>query len=80
MGFLKGVDMSAGKTDVTAFFERSASRLKISPQRLAVLVNGFETMPLSEWDKVSEIDKVDMADIEELRRQLLHYLAKARDH
>lgn len=72
--------MTASKTDVTAFFERSASRLNISPVRLAVLVNDFETLPLNAWDRISDIDDVEMADIEELRDQLLEYLAKAKDH
>jgi hypothetical protein len=72
--------MTAAKTNVTAFFERSASKLSISPARLAVLVNDFETMPLSAWERVSEIDDIEMADIEVLRYQLFEYLAKAKNH
>lgn len=72
--------MTASKTDVTAFFERSASRLNIAAERLAVLVNDFETMPLTAWDRISEIDDVDRTDIEELRDELLEYLAKAKNH
>lgn len=72
--------MSVDKADVTAFFERSASKLNVSPQRLAVLVNGFETMAMRDWDSVSEVDGIDMADIEEFRAQLLEYLAKAKNH
>ena len=72
--------MSVHQADVTAFFERSASKLNVSPQRLAVLVNGFETMAMRDWDNVSDVDGVEMADIEELRAQLLEYLAKAKNH
>ena len=72
--------MSVHQTDVTAFFERSALQLNVSPQRLAVLVNGFETMALRDWDSVSDVDGVEMADIEELRTQLFEYLAKAKNH
>lgn len=72
--------MSVHQADVTAFFERSASKLNVSPQRLAVLVNGFETMAMRDWDNVSDVDGVEMADIEELRAQLFEYLAKAKHH
>ena len=72
--------MSGDKADVTAFFERSALRLDVTPQRLAVLVNGFETMAMRDWDDVSDVDGVEMADIEELRAQLFEYLAKAKNH
>lgn len=72
--------MSAEKADVTAFFERSAMRLNVTPERLAVLVNGFETMALRDWDRVSEVDGVEMADIEQLRTQLFEHLAKAKNN
>jgi hypothetical protein len=72
--------MSVDKADVTAFFERSALKLNVSPQRLAVLVNDFETMALCDWDSVSDACGVEMADIEELRAQLFEYLAKAKNH
>ena len=72
--------MSVHQADVTAFFERSALKLNVSPQRLAVLVNGFETMAMRDWDNVSDVDGVEMADIEELRAQLFEYLAKAKNH
>jgi len=72
--------MSVDKTDVTAFFERSALRLDVSPERLAELVNGFDTMALRDWDSVAEVDGVEMSDIEELRAQLFKYLAKAKDN
>jgi hypothetical protein len=72
--------MSVYQADVTAFFQSSALKLNVSPQRLAVLLNGLETMPLSDWDSVSEVDGVEMADIEELRAQLFEYLAKAKSH
>lgn len=72
--------MSVYQADVTAFFQRSALKLNVSPQRLAVLLNGLETMPLRDWDSVSDVDGVEMADIEELRAQLFEYLAKAKNH
>lgn len=72
--------MTTGKADVTVFFERSASELKISPRRLAVLVNDFDTMPLCAWDSVSDMEHVEMADIEALRARLFEYLAKAKNH
>ena len=72
--------MSGDKADVTAFFERSALKLNVSPQRLAVLVNGFETMALREWDSVSEVDGIEMTEIEQLRTELLEYLAKAKNN
>jgi hypothetical protein len=72
--------MTAGKTDVTDFFERSASELKISPGRLAALVNDFDTMPLRAWDNISDVDHVEMADIAELRARLFEYLAQAKNH
>jgi hypothetical protein len=72
--------MSVDKADVTAFFERSALKLNVSPQRLAVLVNGFETMAMRDWDSVSEVEGIEMADIEEFRARLFEYLAKAKNH
>jgi len=71
--------MSVHQADVTAFCERSALKLNVSPQRLAVLVNGFETMALRDWDNVSDVDGVEMADVEELRAQLFEYLAEAKN-
>lgn len=72
--------MSVDKADVTAFFERSALKLNVNPQRLAVLVNGFETMAMRDWDSVSEVDGIEVADIEEFRARLFEYLAKAKNH
>lgn len=72
--------MSVDKADVTTFFERSALKLNVSPHRLAVLVNGFETMALRDWDSVSEVDGVEMADIEQFRTRLFEYLAKAKNN
>lgn len=72
--------MSVDKTDVTAFFERSALRLDVSPERLAELVNGFDTMALHDWDIVAEVDGIEMSEIEELRTQLFEYLARAKNN
>jgi hypothetical protein len=55
-------------------------KLNVSPQRLAVLVNGLEVMALRDWDRVSEVDGVEMAALEQLRTQLFEYIAKAKNN
>lgn len=71
---------TADKTAITVFFELTAQRLGIDPQRLAALVNDFETMPLRYWDELLEVDNIEMADIENLRARLLKMLANAKNH